>query len=519
MFRSSPAHLRRTILVVVAALSPVALGGCEAKGTGASSASSREGKKGRSAEDRRTPSLKQVVERFKDYETCLSRLSAEVPPELGVDLLSYYDLPDGVCRTRQALAKKKPELCHRALTYALQKGCRTMYAIYHAKPDACPHGRDLRRGRDGYCLAIATRSIALCRSARRPEQRVRCRAVLAQKPAACRKLSRPARRRRCEAEVRRYEGMVEAKKGRLPAGFEPSLALELARPDGSHRGLPFRRVVLHCADFGVVVPSRGRTAQIDVCTGEPYGLRRSSATDGSDGVSAARRRTSIQLSLRPPAEKGDAIPFGVDALLVVDIRGFGAFRSVGGKLQLTRFERRRGAVLAGRFAAKLRGRRGRLAIQGKLRTFVRDLLVPVELEHRRFGGGAAGRRARWRRLHSADRSFGGGAAEAGGRDRARRYAALTTSASVTPVSIGGRSGFRVSSIRPGSIWKLLGVREGDVVFRVGSVRLVDEGALAHVREELRRAHRIAIRLRRGRRGRTLRLGPVRLRRLHQRFYF
>jgi hypothetical protein len=487
-------------------------------------------------------SLAQAVASFSTFEGCIKQIERRLPPDLGADMLKYYNLPDGLCRTREALKQKDITACDRALSYSLKKGCKIMYGIYHQQPDLCPRGYPKRRGRNGYCIALAKRDVSLCRAAKKEAEEVRCQAILGNDRDKCTQLSRLADRAKCKAEVRRWASVATAGTSSLPKDFKPRLELTLSMPGGGGRPLPFTTVEASCARFGVVAPESGFTAQVNGCEYYNYGYRRSYGRYGSYNYNSPQRRTKVDFSYKPPVKAGDTVTFGSDAKLKIKIRRFGEFVSTGvGSMRFSRFERKRGGRVTATFTATLMGAGDKLTVKGKLDTFIRDLVPASEMYRRSSRYGAYGKYGRYGKYGKygryggtlgtkrSGRGLGGLLGKLSGRAGvnpnpygarpAKRYAALLTAATLTQVTIGGKTGFQLGAIRPASVWERLGIKNGDVVFQVGSVKLENQGAVVRLRRELRDAKSLKVKLRRQRRNKTLRVATTALDKLRQEFRF
>ena len=158
--------------------------------------------------------LDEVVKGFEGYGKCIKRIRQRLPPDLGADLLAYHNIPDALCRTREALAKNEPRACQRVLSYGMRKGCSSMYAVYKRRPEHCPRGYPARRGRDAYCLALAMRNPALCGAAKQEEQEVRCQAILSGDADRCSNLRQHRQTVKCRAEVDRWGSIVRPAEAR-----------------------------------------------------------------------------------------------------------------------------------------------------------------------------------------------------------------------------------------------------------------------------------------------------------------
>jgi hypothetical protein len=257
-----------------------------------------KGSEGKAGPGKRATTLRGVVRQFTSYETCLSQLEGSMPPDLGLDLLGHYNIPDAVCRTREALSKKQASICKQITSYSMKKGCQIMFAAYHKRPDDCPMSYRTRQGRDGYCLALASRNEGLCVASRSEQEDSRCRAILGGKPAACERLTRHSQRQSCKGEVRRWKGEMDGATATLPDGFVPKLEMDL-KIEGGRRSLPFRyqRVEPNCVFKGAVAPSSGDSEHVNFCDYQTYGYYRRS-TSYRSGV---YRYAKVDFSFKPPA--------------------------------------------------------------------------------------------------------------------------------------------------------------------------------------------------------------------------
>jgi hypothetical protein len=469
-------------------------------------------------------SLRAAFEGFKSYETCLASLERQLPADLGIDLLSYHNIPDALCRTREAISRKNVNTCNQVQSYTMKKGCQIMYATYHRSPDDCKMGHRGRQGRDGYCLALATRNPSLCEAARNKGEAARCKAILEQSPAVCERVTQRGKRLSCKAEVKRWKGEIQAGQATLPTGFAPKLELDLKMEPGG-RALPYRyqRVEPNCVYVGAVAPTVGDAEHVNVCDYYTYGFyRRGSHSSG------VYRHAKIDFSFKPPSSPTEVLKFGTDAKFAIKISGFGEFgANPVGELKFSAFERKRGGRVAATFKVTVTGAGDRLTVTGKLDSFVRDLVTPAQMQKgtrrgtrypSRYGSGKYGSR----RLGGLLGSKRVGSGRLGTRHTPRptkRFAALLTAASITKVTIGGKAGFQVASILPNSVWDRLGVRNGDVLHVVGRTKLNTKSDVVRVRTELRDAKALTIRLQRNKRNKTLRVNKVTLDGLRRDFYF
>ena len=454
--------------------------------------------------------LGDAVRQYSSYEKCRESVEESLPPDLSADLLGHLDLPDGLCRTREALARGLPSACRRIVSYSLRKGCQVMYAIYKEKPDQCPGATLSRKGRDGYCLALASRDSGICLASRTEDQEVRCRAILGRDENICGNLTRHASRERCKADVRRWKPEIDGVQSSLPASYRPSLTLKL-RMSGSKRILPYESVDSSCADFGALVPESGNSAPVQLCDYYSYSYRRRKVL----GSYRPSSRAKIRLAFLPPAAPTGAVSFGDDTRLSIKISRFGEFSTATtGEIKFSKFERRRGGRIAGTFKARLRAIGDTLEVEGTFDTFVRDLVDPAKMRRKRYPYNRYPNRGKYGLGSITSRpKYGGLLGSLGGsarKDRpveavSKRFPALYSAASLTQVKVKGRDGLQLDSILQKSLWDKLGLKNGDVLHKVGSVQMTTRSEVKKIRGELRTAKRLRILLRRNNKQKSLQI--------------
>ena len=460
------------------------------------------GGKGRPAEAAAGGTLREVVEGYQSYEKCSNSVQGSLPPDLGKDLLGHINIPDGLCRAREAMKRDDPSACKRVTSYALRKGCLTMYAMYRKKPNECYMGYPKRRGRDGYCLALATRNTSLCRSARTQDQEVTCKAILGRDGDLCGDLTKHSKRQECKAEVRRWHSEMGTAESSLTGRFEPKMEL-LLKLTGATRPLEFEKVVSDCADAGAVVPSSDDgVAQVNLCeyyTGI-YRLHRGPNTN------YRMRRIKIMLSFKAPTKLSDQVSFGSDAKFSIRLANYQEYKKDPvGTVKFSRFERKRGGRITGSFSATVSSHgRAKLTVEGKFDTFVRDLVDPALMKGRsRYklrpptGGrppnsGLLGILGRGRPRPKGSLGLG-----RLGTRRHKRFAALLSAATFTRTTVGGEAGMKMTNILHNSIWIRLGLKNGDVLLAVGAETIKSKSSVVRVRGQLRKASSLLIKINRG----------------------
>jgi hypothetical protein len=475
-------------------------------------------------------SMAEVIKGFPGFDRCIERLEKDLPPDLGADLLPSYDLPDVLCRTREAMAKDDPSACQRVVSYTLKKNCEMMYAMYARKPDLCPVDYPTRMGRNGYCLAMALRDPSLCSGAKNEDEEARCRAVLNRDDRECSNLTRIEKRQQCKSETKRWASVVSAAEVGTRSDYHPSFELQL-KASNPNRPAPFEKVKLSCADQGAVAPAYGDTAKVVFCDFYPYGYR-SAKTAGLGYYSSPEARTKVAFEFKPPSTDTAKVPFGADATISIKITGYDEFTSgtQTGEITFDKFERKRGGRVKGSLKVTLEQGVDRLEVTGTFDSFIRDLVSPTDLRASPYGygygspygsgyGGLGAGAGSGRGALSALGGSSGGAA-AGALSAGKRYASIFTSATLVPEQAGGKVvGFRASNIQLNSLWDRLGVKERDLVIQVGVVRLLNSGDLSKVRTEVQSATVLKIRVKRGTKPLVLTVSKAQMQKIKDEFYF
>lgn len=150
-----------------------------------------------------------------------------------IDALGYETLLRDTCRTLEALKNKNIDACKPIEVQRTRARCESTVAMALALPDRCP-ALNHDEGHDPLCLAIASRTPALCAAADTFENRVMCEVTLlgAKAPYNCNGLA-TGPKARCERFSLRLRGyMGETKALTLKA---PEFRLTLEPEDGSGR--------------------------------------------------------------------------------------------------------------------------------------------------------------------------------------------------------------------------------------------------------------------------------------------
>jgi hypothetical protein len=296
---------------------------------------------------------------YRDHHHCVTAVHAILPPELTREA-DPVNLAERICQTRRALAEKRPALCEEIDDAFWPKACRRLYAALYGKPDMCPPWDDRSRGRNGLCVALATRDPALCRAVRSAGERQRCAAILGS-ASLCRGMRTTAEVVSCQMDRKRWRAVLRPVKPTLPPKYVPKYKLVLTLPKGTVRG------VSGAMDQGVVVPRAGAAGRWTIGGLQPTGRRFS------------QERTLLLLgNLPPPGKLPATIRVGTDkrgARFCALWKGH-AVRpgKIRGEVKVTRYSPRRGARVVGTYAVKITLRDSTITVTGTFDTFVRDVV-------------------------------------------------------------------------------------------------------------------------------------------------
>jgi hypothetical protein len=316
--------------------------------------------------------FEQVTKQYKDYETCVKKMSRRLPPELGSELVARKNLPDAICRTREAIATKDPKRCTLVMSYGLREGCAKVAAMQTGKPDGCPMDYKARRGRDGFCLAVAQRDASLCRQSKKQEEQVLCEAILRGKKDHCWSLTSDKKRAVCRQNFGRW-AHLKGTKETLPKDFAPFVKGTLTQSGGSESAVSFE-----CGNYGVVVPESG-AGKVAFCELYTYGYRTGSYSYG---------RPKLELSFNLPAEGKGTVQITSTDLARIKLSTYRTYtESARGEVTIDRFERKRGGRISGSIKLFVnRGTTETVALKAKFDTYVRDLVAAHKMSFRKGYG-------------------------------------------------------------------------------------------------------------------------------------
>ncbi len=165
--------------------------------------------------------LKADLEGFTTIDACMKQ-HANLDPVVGDALgaIGYDTFLRDACRVLEAAKTRDPKKCALIDASALQRRCESIVAIVAAKPDGCPLRAKPELGRDGWCLAAALRSPAMC-EAEEPRRRAACEAMVGRDAKKCDAVVLDEEKPDCTRDAARFASIIgdgEAKVTSVPKG-------------------------------------------------------------------------------------------------------------------------------------------------------------------------------------------------------------------------------------------------------------------------------------------------------------
>ncbi|MCK5800748.1 MAG: hypothetical protein KAI47_26355 [Deltaproteobacteria bacterium] len=319
--------------------------------------------------------LKAAIDGFKDFDTCIARLTKRLPAEISV-LLDSRSL-ELVCRAHQAAAQSDPQVCRRSLKdYRARKKCQRFYAIYTGHSNHCPKA-GYPRHREEACLALATRNPGLCRTVG-PQDRPTCDGAL-KGESFCKKSPPGVKRLACVTAARTWRGLLKPQKASPSPSFKPVFVV---RATALSSGLTLPARARHFQSLrlrhGVLVADHSGPGDWLVINSSTLFVR---------GVRTTTPREPILLDLQLPLLGATAIKThplkggaGGSAKVTFATRT-PRYRSINmtstsGAVTISRYERKLGGRVEGSYWIILENGVEKIRIEGRFSTFVRDL-VPL----------------------------------------------------------------------------------------------------------------------------------------------
>jgi len=181
--------------------------------------------------------LKAEIDAFTTVDACVTQ-RAHIDPLLGdaLEAIGYDTFVRDACLILDAAKASDPKRCDPIDASSLKRQCVATVAAIAGTPDACPwmvSGRPAL-GRDGWCLAVATRDPRLCAAAETSAAHATCEAVVRHDPAPCAAIPVHADQLRCRRDSDRWRTVTP-----LPAAGLPAMAAEgTLHVEGGDAGVP-----------------------------------------------------------------------------------------------------------------------------------------------------------------------------------------------------------------------------------------------------------------------------------------
>jgi hypothetical protein len=154
--------------------------------------------------------LKAEAAQFTTLEACaLKHAPSDAFLTDAIESLGYDTLLRDACRTLEAIHKADVRSCAAIEANLMRSRCHATFAIALAKPEHCPLAID-GKGHDLLCIAISSRTPALCLTTETLDTRIQCEAALAGSKGnnkRCEALPKGAKAR-CERFAERMRGFI-----------------------------------------------------------------------------------------------------------------------------------------------------------------------------------------------------------------------------------------------------------------------------------------------------------------------
>ncbi|UJR82435.1 hypothetical protein [Sandaracinus amylolyticus] len=309
--------------------------------------------------------LSTAIEHFESVAECLANLRAHTPTLAAEALgdLGYDAFFDDACRALDAVHRRDAAACDALSVSTARRGCRRRLAMIAGDPTVCPEDLAIE-GREPRCVAWAARDPSLC-DAEAIADRATCVAVLAGEASRC----PPRDRARCEAWVRRYARALGTERVSREAREPAELHLDVTRvlPPPASGGAPVTQ-----APIAIDLPqlARGVRLRADGCTHRVMLDERGAPDVLSTTRAGLRAELDLPSDATLPLERAIG-PLG--ASIEVAVPRVGRAGGGEGTFTITTLDRTLGGAFAGTFHAELPLAPGALRVEGRFRTFVRDL--------------------------------------------------------------------------------------------------------------------------------------------------
>jgi hypothetical protein len=447
-----------------------------------------------------------AIKSFKTFDGCMAQLVKRVPVEMSA--LLKADALEVVCRSHQAVAEDDPKACQSGIKdYRARKDCQRFYAIYTGRPNNCPT-RGYPRYPEGECLAMASRNAGLCRLVD-PRKRSTCQGALHGLP-FCKAL-KGAEQSTCQVAAHTWKGVVKAGKVLPAKSFKPFFKVQTTALSGGITLSP------KMASF-----SSGRLDQ-GILLGDKGGKNDWLVIN----YSFAPTEYYINHKRRGPIKVELQVPLGSQPIKTYTLTGgpggsakvnFSSRRptyryvrmnsSSGGKVTVTKLERKLGGRVEGSFDLNFSDGVDKLRVQGSFATFVRHLVPSTQL------ASYMRHRVRPRKRYHYNRGRLSPAELAKAKDRVRKVndtlfdvdpslrdevvtdtAKIRYGASIS--SARSQGGYKLYTVYRNSVLWQVGFRDRDVVTKVNKYHLDKPEDAYAAYGKLRKARKLVFTIERG----------------------
>jgi hypothetical protein len=296
--------------------------------------------------------LREEMEAFTTVDMCVMQRS-RIDPMLGdsLDAIGYDTFFADACRVVDAAKAGDVKRCRAIPSSALRAHCRATVAELRALPNLCPWRQPDRpaAGREPSCVAIASRTAALCAVEHDPVDRASCVALLDRGSggvAGCKRLFSRPERERCARRVARWQSALRAGGAASETGVDASAALDpwatLRVDHGGGADAGVVDVRPEVASGAVLLDEHGTTTfELGTLTDGTFGMLAAPAPSAAfglevsvgEGRAGAARARVRRLEIQLPGRRPFIVPSADAAALGVRVDALG--RERGGPIALT----------------------------------------------------------------------------------------------------------------------------------------------------------------------------------------
>lgn len=434
---------------------------------------------------------------FTTFAACMRDVARTLPG--GAASLALEAGLEVICRGREAVARGHAAPCRLIRNYRDRERCQLFYGIARGRLHDCPQ-RGYPKIYDGLCSALVRGDPSLCRLAEDAQQPTCIGALLGR--SAC-KQAKSRDKQRCLSAARAWKGKLKPGKRLLPKGYAPSFELRTTPLSKMTLRANMARIASKRLSRGVVLADRAGT-------GDYFAINSALAPRARRGNASEPLKIKLWVALpRAAAPKqvmlGQGSGGGTISFSLPSPYRWIKLPITAGKVSFKRVERKAGGRVVATFFLVASNGVDSVRVEGRLDTFVRQLLPLAQVERsmrfhtkplRLRGLRSRGlldakqiaqvkksvRKLDERRYH-VDRAL---------RDELVKDTMLISyGASIYRRSAAPR-GYKLSQVyRNGVLWQL-GLRDGDVVRSINGKPLENKEAAFVAYARLRRAKKLVL---------------------------